>query len=158
VNRELGAQPSKAAIPISTINHVALMVADYKRTVDFYQRIFGFSVISYQGPPFYKTPGEPQTGVEYPMIGIPGPRPQFIVLGGRRDPGTVPSINHYCLGGEKFDPDAAAAILKARSIRGNVRMREGQTPELLFRDPDNILFQDTGCQLLRRFRPARRHL
>jgi catechol 2,3-dioxygenase-like lactoylglutathione lyase family enzyme len=138
---KVGAQSPTAPIPVSTINHVALTVADYKRTVDFYQRIFGFSVISYQGPPFYKTPGEPQTGVEYPMIGIPGARPQFIVLGGGRGAGTVPSINHYCLGAEKFDPDGAAAILKARSIRGNVRMREGQTPELLYRDPDNILFQ-----------------
>src|SRR5262245_26303872 len=92
---KLAAQPASPPIPVSTISHVALTVADFTRTVDFYQRLFGFSVIAYQGPPTYRTPGEPETGREYPMLGIPGPRPQFIVLGGGRGAGTTPSINHF---------------------------------------------------------------
>jgi catechol 2,3-dioxygenase-like lactoylglutathione lyase family enzyme len=138
---KLAAQPATPPIPVSTISHVALTVADFKRTVDFYQRLFGLSVLTYQGPPTYRTPGESETGREYPMLGIPGPRPQFLVLSGGRGAGTIPSINHFCLGVEKFDPDRAANVLKERNIRGRVRMREGQTPELLYYDPDGILFQ-----------------
>jgi catechol 2,3-dioxygenase-like lactoylglutathione lyase family enzyme len=62
------------------------------------------------------------------------------VLGGGRA-GITPSINHFCFGAEKFDPDRAAGVLKARNIRGRVRMREGQTPELLYYDPDGMMFQ-----------------
>jgi catechol 2,3-dioxygenase-like lactoylglutathione lyase family enzyme len=63
------------------------------------------------------------------------------VLGGGRGAGTTPSINHFCLGAEKFDPDRAAGVLNERNIRGRVRMREGKTPELLYYDPDGVMFQ-----------------
>jgi len=37
-------------IPIRRLNHAVLYVSDLERSVDFYQRVFGFEVIARQGP------------------------------------------------------------------------------------------------------------
>src|SRR4029453_19319253 len=101
------------------------------------QRIFGMTVLTWQGPPAYPTPGE-STGVEYPLLGIvEGKRPQLLVLSGGRG-GTNPSVNHFSLGVEKLDVDAVVKVLKAHNVPGRVRMREGKTQEILFNDPDGI--------------------
>src|SRR5688500_16565331 len=64
----LGAQPASGPIKVTLLSHVGLSVADFKRTIDFYQRIFGMTILTWQGPPAYPTPGE-TTGVEYPLLG-----------------------------------------------------------------------------------------
>lgn len=137
----LFAQAGNPPIPIKGINHVTLYISDVKRSVDFYQGLFGMPVISRQGT----TNANLQIGTG----------PQFL---GLSSAGTnPPNINHICFGVENFDADRIVTILgqhgitkgdEAGPMRVRVRMRgpeaggakEG-TPELSFRDPDGIVIQ-----------------
>ncbi len=48
---EASAQPSAPPIPVSTLNHVTLVVSDVQRSVEFYQRVFGMPLVTTQGRP-----------------------------------------------------------------------------------------------------------
>jgi catechol 2,3-dioxygenase-like lactoylglutathione lyase family enzyme len=139
-----------APIRVRGINHVTLSVSDVKRSVDFYQGLFGMPVISRQGM---------TTNLQI------GAGPQF--LGVSSAGAGRPDINHICLGVDDFNVDRITAALSQRGITrtdeaGNagggslgggpmkmrVRMRgpdtggtrEG-TPELYFSDPDGVVMQ-----------------
>src|SRR5262245_48593814 len=85
--RALGAQAGREVISIRGINHVGLMVKDLKRSVDFYQGLFGLPR------------GESSdTIVRLPLGGGPA---HLELLTAAAD--TAPWINHYCLGVEGFD-------------------------------------------------------
>lgn len=144
------AQSAGPPIRVRGINHVTLSVSDVKRSVDFYQGLFGMPVISRQG-----MTANLQIGAG----------PQF--LGVSPAGANAPTINHICLGVDDFNVDRITAVLSQRGITrtdaaGNaggggpgggpmkmrVRMRgpeaggarEG-TPELYFSDPDGVLMQ-----------------
>ena len=140
---------STPTIRVRGINHVTLSVSDVKRSVDFYQGLFGMPVTSRQGM---------ATNLRI------GAGPQF--LGVTSAGTTPPRINHICLGVDDFNVDRLTAILGQRGITtsdasgnaaggldgGPMRMRvrrrgpdaggakEG-TPELYFSDPDAVVVQ-----------------
>ena len=142
----------QAAAPIRVrgINHVTLSVSDVKRSVDFYQGLFGMPVISRQG-----MTANLQIGAG----------PQF--LGVSSAGSNAPNINHLCLGVDDFNVDRITAILSQRGLaktdvagnagggglgggamRMRVRMRGPEagggkdgTPELYFSDPDGVVIQ-----------------
>jgi catechol 2,3-dioxygenase-like lactoylglutathione lyase family enzyme len=146
----LFAQTGGARIRVTGINHVTLSVSDVKRSVDFYQGLFGMPVTSRQGM---------TTNLRV------GAGPQF--LGVSAAGSNPPSINHLCLGVEGFDVDRITAALARRGITktdaagnagggglggGPMRMRvrvrgpeaggdRAGTPELYFSDPDGIAVQ-----------------
>ena len=129
----VGAQPSAPPIPVSTLNHVTLTVQDVRRSVDFYQRIFGMTLITTQG-----TEGD-WSASTIPVLGI-GNGPQFIAFAR----GDTPAINHYCLGMEGFDAKRVTNTLAEHGVEAQVRMRADSDPpaeELMFQDPDNIPVQ-----------------
>ena len=134
-------QAGSQTIPVTGINHVTLSVSDLKRSVDFYQGLFGMPVLSRQGT----TEANLQIGNG----------PQFLGLASARS--TAPNINHICLGVENFNLDRLKSILRqhgitegegAEPLRMRVRMRGPEaggskdgTPEFSFRDPDGIVIQ-----------------
>ena len=148
--RRVFAQVGNPPIRVRGINHVTLSVSDVKRSVEFYQGLFGMPVTSRQGM---------TTNLQI------GAGPQF--LGVSAAGSNRPSINHLCLGVDGFNVDRITAILAqrgftksdaagnaggggrdGRSIRMLVRMRRPQaggdrtgTPELYFSDPDGIVVQ-----------------
>jgi catechol 2,3-dioxygenase-like lactoylglutathione lyase family enzyme len=144
----LFAQPSGASqIPVRALNHMTLSVSDPKRSLDFYQGLFGMPVQARQR--------------QTTLLRI-GTGPQFLALSGTAATGT-PSINHYCLSVDNFDADRALAALAKVGVtraegaggglsggpmKARVRMRgpesggaPGGTPELYFGDPDGIVVQ-----------------
>ena len=144
------AQADTTPIRVRGINHVTLSVSDVKRSVDFYQGLFGTPVTSRQGM---------TTNLQI------GAGPHF--LGVSAAGSNPPGINHLCLGVEDFNVDRIAGILARRGIsktdaagnagggglsggpmRMRVRMRgpdtggsQAGTPELYFTDPDGIVVQ-----------------
>jgi catechol 2,3-dioxygenase-like lactoylglutathione lyase family enzyme len=147
--RALEAQPFRAAegadasaaqspsgsspIRVRSLNHFGIAVSDPKRSVDFYQGLFGMPV---------------QARVGTTTILRLGNGPQFISIAPVAG-GAVPSITHYCLGVEGFNLDRVLASLAAHGVakadavgpmKVNVAMRDG-TPDLLFGDPDGIVCQ-----------------
>lgn len=139
------AQSGKRTIPLHSINHVTLTVSDVKRSLAFYQGLFGLPIQSRQT----STSASLQVGSG----------PQHIGLGLR--PNEKPGINHLCVTTNGFDANRILAILAEHGVtksdsplaagavlRSYVRMRgvdlggapEG-TPELSFSDPDGIRIQ-----------------
>jgi catechol 2,3-dioxygenase-like lactoylglutathione lyase family enzyme len=144
------AQADNPPIRVRGINHVTLSVSDVRRSVDFYQGLFGMPVTSRQGM---------TTNLQI------GAGPQF--LGVSAAGSNPPSINHLCLGIDNFNVDRVTGILAQRGItksdaagnaggeglgggpmRMRVRMRGPEaggdragTPELYFSDPDGLVVQ-----------------
>ena len=143
----------KPQIAVKGFNHFTLSVSDIKRSLDFYQGLFGMPIQARQG----------QTAV----LRI-GAGPQFMALSAAGS--APPSISHFCMTVENFNADRIIGILaqhgitKADTVQASagaasggpsggpmkvrVRMRgpesggakEG-TPELYFGDPDGIVVQ-----------------
>jgi catechol 2,3-dioxygenase-like lactoylglutathione lyase family enzyme len=121
-------------IPVRTLNHFTIMVADVQRAVAFYQRVFGMRMQYNQG-----TEADWQKKV-IPIVGI-GKGPQFLAFAAGKDGGR---IDHFCLGVEKFEAAEMVKRLAAHGVKAAVRMRADSNPpseELTFRDPDNIMVQ-----------------
>ena len=142
-------QTANPPIRARGINHVTLDVSDVKRSIDFYQGLFGMPVINRQGTT--------SAGLQI------GNGPQHLGLNSAGS--NAPKINHLCLAVDSFNVDRLKAILgqhgiteseAAEPMRMRVRMRgpeagggkEG-TPEFYFRDPDGIVIQlQDPCQNL----------
>ena len=129
------------------INHFGLAVSDPKRSVDFYQGLFGMPV---------------QARVDTTTILRVGAGPQFISIAPAAA-NAAPSINHYCLGIENFAVDRVLAALAAHGVtKGDaagpmkvaVTVRDG-TPDLAVRRSGWDRVSAAGRQLLRWIRPAR---
>lgn len=121
-------------IPVRTLNHFTIMVADVQRAVAFYQRVFGMRMQYSQG-----TESDWSKKI-IPIVGI-GKGPQFLAFAASKDGGR---IDHFCLGVEKFDSADMVKQLAAHGVKAAVRMRADSYPpseELTFRDPDNIMVQ-----------------
>jgi catechol 2,3-dioxygenase-like lactoylglutathione lyase family enzyme len=135
------AQASNAPIRVKGINHVTLAVSDLKRSVDFYQGLFGMPVLNRQG-----------TSAVSLQIGS-GPQHLGLSSAGSN----APNINHICLAVDNFNVDRIVGVLTQHGLtkgddrgpmRVTVRMRgsdaggakEG-TSELYFGDPDGIVIQ-----------------
>jgi catechol 2,3-dioxygenase-like lactoylglutathione lyase family enzyme len=129
------AQTGGAPIKVRNFNHVTLTVSDLKRSVDFYQGLFGMPIQARQGSTLV-------------VLRI-GSGPQSLMLS-TGDANAMPSINHLCLGVENFSVDRILKVLADRGIttaersgpmKAHVRMRgpenggakEG-TAELTFGD------------------------
>jgi catechol 2,3-dioxygenase-like lactoylglutathione lyase family enzyme len=124
---------SAAPIRVRGINHFGLAVSDPKRSVEFYQGLFGMPV-------------QARTGAT--TILRVGAGPQFISIAPVAA-NASPSINHFCLGVENFDVNRVLAALSAHGVekadaagpmKASVTTRDGST-DLLFGDPDGIVCQ-----------------
>ena len=129
------AQTAQAPVAARTLNHVSISVADIKRSVDFYQGLFGMTVKSQQGVGDNVTAGGDGTVVNL----APGPGPEFLgIYQGK----PVGDIGHFCLGVQNFDADRTMEVLKARGIKATMRNRGG-SKEIFLTDPDNVSVQLT---------------
>lgn len=118
-------QPEAAAEPVvgrvTQLNHVTVFVSDVRKSVAFYQRLFGMPVLSPQDEGINLRAGAGFLGI-YPS-------------GGR-----APGINHVCLGLEHFDAETARRRLKGAGVEASIRLR-GETKELYFTDADDVRVQ-----------------
>ena len=137
-----------STLKIRAFNHMTIGVSDPKRSLDFYQGLFGMPITGRQGN------STTQLRV--------GSGPQYMSIGGVQ-PGGSPGIRHYCLTIEDFSVDRVLKVLadhgvsKADATGGGlaggamkvrVRMRgpesggaPGGTPEIYVGDPDGIVLQ-----------------
>ena len=132
------AAQAAAPIRVQTMNHVTVVVSDLQRSREFYQRVLGMPLVTTQGTE------RDWDAPTVPVLGI-GDGPQFVAL----SQGDRPHINHFCLGVENFDANAAAEQLAQHGIEARIRMRADSDPpteELMFSDPDGlpVQLQDVG--------------
>jgi len=145
----MAAPPTDAAIAPLAINHVTLTVAEVKRSLAYYQRMFGLPMQTEQGPTPVLGVG-PANGPLHPALGF--------------NAGPKAEINHVCLGVAGFDParimtrlhefglTSAESFLPKDPLTATIRWRQAKnngggpdaplgTPELYFSDPDGIILQ-----------------
>jgi len=144
----LTAQGSAGTLKIRAFNHMTISVSDPKRSLDFYQGLFGMPVTGHQG-----------TSTTQLRVGS---GPQYMSIGSVA-PGDTPKIGHYCITVDDFSVDRVLKVLadhgvqKAEASGGGlsggpmkvrVRMRgpenggaPGGTPEIYVGDPDGIVLQ-----------------
>jgi catechol 2,3-dioxygenase-like lactoylglutathione lyase family enzyme len=128
------AQPNKPIIRVRALNHMTLVVSDPKRSLEFYQGLFGMPIQARQG----------NSGG---LLRI-GPGPQYLALaaaGSNRKPG----IDHFCMTTEGFNSGQILKILADHGVaqgdapgplKAWTRMR-GDTLEFHLGDPDGIVVQ-----------------
>jgi catechol 2,3-dioxygenase-like lactoylglutathione lyase family enzyme len=137
LQRRLAAQSNAQPIRVRSFSHMTLTVSDRKRSVEFYQGLFGLAIQHRQ---------DISTGLRI------GSGPQYISLA-QGGPNAKPAIAHYCMTVENFSVDGITKMLADHGVtKGSpgpmktwVRMRgpnaggapEG-TPELYVGDPDGI--------------------
>ena len=129
-------RPGLPTIPLvatRTLNHVALRVANAKRSVEFYQRVLGMPIHGYQ-----------KNG-NATLLTI-GAGPQFLSI----VEGPDPHLIHYGFGVEDFDAERTRKILADKGIKARVEMRrgaeqrpagQGDTPELMVTDSEGVEFK-----------------
>ncbi|HMD36598.1 MAG TPA: VOC family protein [Vicinamibacterales bacterium] len=130
-------QGAKPQIRTRGINHVKLIVADMKRSIDFYQGLFGM-------------PAQARSSSEVALR--VGNGPQHLALAA--DPDANPSIESYCLGVESFDPDQILKTLAEHGVtksdyRGARTVQvatRGDRTDIYLNDPDELIvqLQDVG--------------
>ena len=113
------AAPDELDFKTADIDHVSIQVADLQRSVDFYQKMFGFSVISQDQPL-----GIVRLGTNRSLVSLNHQSPAGIV-------------DHFAIGVPRFSKDSAARYVRQR----------GASPEddpyagLHVKDPDGINVQ-----------------
>jgi catechol 2,3-dioxygenase-like lactoylglutathione lyase family enzyme len=132
--RRVIAQTANPPITLRSFNHVNLTVSDLKRSVDFYQGLFGMPVQGRTG----------STGVQLRV----GSGPQHLALSSG-DSGATPKIDHYCLSVDAFNVDRIVKTLAAHGVtksdqRGAMKVlvtMRADTPQVYIGDPDGIVLQ-----------------
>lgn len=133
------AQAGGPTLTVRALNHLAIAVSDKKRSMAFYQELFGWPIQHTQGA---------TTGLRI------GPGPQYMTMSQGR-----PGFGHWCLTVDGFDVDRITQVLsrhgvsrtetsEAGPMKAWVRMRgeanggakEG-TAEIYVNDPDGIRLQ-----------------
>jgi catechol 2,3-dioxygenase-like lactoylglutathione lyase family enzyme len=125
-------QGSKPTIPVKALNHFKLLVSDVKRSVDFYQGLFGMPVQIRQGSTV--------------LLRIGG-GPQFMAIGPTE--GSAPSIAPLIgMSVDKFNANQLTEVLAQHGIMARTSVRgvdkggtKAGTPELFFNDPDGLTIQ-----------------
>src|SRR4029077_4076460 len=130
----LVAQNATPPIRVNGLSQLTLTVSDPKRSIDFYQGLFGMPIQARQGPTT--------------LLRI-GPGPRHLAIVPARE-GERPSISRFGMGVEQFDPDAVVKVLTQNGVTpadpadtssasvGPMKMREarrGATREIFVGDP-----------------------
>ena len=125
--------PTIPLVATRTLNHVALRVANAKRSLEFYQRVLGMPIHGY-----------PKNG-DVTLLTI-GAGPQFLSL----VEGPNPHLMHYGFGVEDFDAERIRKILVDKGIKARLDIRraaeqrpagEEDTPELMVTDSEGVEFK-----------------
>jgi catechol 2,3-dioxygenase-like lactoylglutathione lyase family enzyme len=122
----LFAQTSKPTIPAKALNQFTLLVSDVKRSIDFYQGLFGMPIQTRQGSTVLMRIGN-------------GPQFMAIAPAGSNPPSIAPVVG---ISVENFNADRLSGILMQHGVTARITKR-GSTPELFFNDPDGLTIQLT---------------
>jgi len=108
-----------SSIKGARIDHVSVQVSDMKRSVDFYQKVFGFSVVSEDKPN------------EIVRLGTT----RAVVSLHHKSPTAV--VDHFAIGVESFNKDAVTRQLKEYGITPSDNLDAG----FHIQDPEGISVQ-----------------
>jgi len=111
------AAAAPAAFQNPTINHVSVVVSDLNRSVDWYQRVFGLTMLNREA------------NLVRLKVG-----PGFLSI---RTDTIQKGFDHFALGIDRYNADAVRAELRARGLTP----QQGSGAGLHVADPDGLLVQ-----------------
>ena len=117
------APASAASLKAGSINHTSVLVSDMARSIDFYNRVFGLSVLNEDKPN------------KISRLGIGGK--VLVSLRVEPPPGL---IDHFAIGVENFNREAVTASLKEQGLTPRENLEFG----FHVKDPDGANVQITG--------------
>jgi catechol 2,3-dioxygenase-like lactoylglutathione lyase family enzyme len=112
-----------ASLKAGSINHTSVLVSDMARSIDFYNRVFGLSVVNEDKPN------------KISRLGVGGKI--LVSLRVEPPPGLV---DHFAIGVENFNRDAVTASLKEMGLTPRENLEFG----FHVKDPDGANVQITG--------------
>jgi len=118
-----GAPLGAASLKAGSINHTSVLVSDMARSIDFYNRVFGLSVVNEDKPN------------KISRLGAGGK--VLVSLRVEPPPGLV---DHFAIGVENFNRDAVTANLKEMGLTPRENLEFG----FHVKDPDGANVQITG--------------
>ncbi len=118
-----GTTASAAPLRAGSINHASVLVSDMQRSIDFYNRVFGLSVVN------------EDKANKIARLGIGGK--VLVSLRVEPPPGLV---DHFAIGVENFNKDAVTSDLKAMGFTPRENLEFG----FHVKDPDGANVQITG--------------
>ena len=118
-----GAQAQDTVIKPVKIDHISIQVTDLPRSIAFYQKIFGFTVVSEDKPN------------EIVRLGSAG---KVLVSLHHKSPTGL--VDHYAIGIEKFNKEAVTRELKERGATPEDNLDAG----FHIKDPEGISVQIVG--------------
>ena len=118
-----GAQAQDTAIKPVKIDHVSIQVTDLPRSIAFYQKIFGFTVVSEDKPN------------EIVRLGAAG---KVLVSLHHKSPTGL--VDHFAIGVEKFNKEAVTRQLKERGTTPDENLDAG----FHIKDPEGMRVQIVG--------------
>jgi catechol 2,3-dioxygenase-like lactoylglutathione lyase family enzyme len=117
------AQGQNAGIKAATIDHVSIQVTDLPKSIAFYQKMFGLTVVSEDKPNEIV-----RLGVGKALVSLHHKSPTGLV-------------DHFAIGVEKFNRDAVAKELQARGATAEDNLDAG----FHIKDPEGISVQIVGA-------------
>lgn len=117
------AQAQEGSIKGAKIDHVSIQVSDLPRSVAFYQKMFGFTILSEDKP--------------NEIVRLGGAK----VLVSLHHKSPTGLVDHFAIGVEKFNRDSVARDLKARGANPEENLDAG----FHIKDPEGISVQIVGA-------------
>jgi catechol 2,3-dioxygenase-like lactoylglutathione lyase family enzyme len=118
-----GSTAAAASQKAGSINHVSVLVSDPQRSIDFYNRVFGLSVLNEDKPN------------KISRLGIGGK----VLVSLRVEP-PAGLVDHFAIGVENFNKDAVTRDLKEMGLTPQENLEFG----FYVNDPDGAHVQITG--------------
>jgi len=113
------AEPQSGGIKGARIDHVSIQVTDLKRSVEFYQKVFGFSVVSEDKPNEIV-----RLGTTKALVSLHHKNPTALV-------------DHFAIGLDSFNKDAVTRELKQFGITPDENLDAG----FHIKDPEGMNVQ-----------------
>lgn len=114
-----GAELQQAGFKAARIDHVSVQVNDLARSVDFYQKLFGLSVVSQD-----KTNEIIRLGITKPLVSLHHKRPTAIV-------------DHFAIAVDPFNKESVTRDLKQHGVNPEENIDAG----FHVKDPDGVSVQ-----------------
>jgi catechol 2,3-dioxygenase-like lactoylglutathione lyase family enzyme len=118
-----GTTASAASLKAGSINHVSVLVTDMARSIDFYNRVFGLSVMN------------EDKANKISRLGIDGK----VLVSLRVEP-PAGLVDHFAIGVENFNRDAVTKSLEEMGLTPRENLEFG----FHVKDPDGANVQITG--------------
>lgn len=121
--RKVAGQNLGRSLPVRSLGSISITVSDARRSVEFFQGLFGMPILSRQG-----------SNIRLRI----GAGPEYVAL--REDSTAKPGFEHFGMTVDAMNSNAVQTLLTAHGVRARITKRE-ETEEVYVGDPDGLMIK-----------------